>query len=302
MPDFFNNTFWTAFISIGTLGGIAWLTLLLISNNKHKAQNAPGEAVESMGHEWDGIEELNNPLPMWWVGLFYITIVFAVVYLLLYPGLGTWKGLLGWTSVNAHAADVAAANEKYDPIYRDFAQIAIPELAKDESAMQTGGRLFANNCAVCHGSDARGALGFPNLTDNDWLYGGDADQIKHTIASGRAGVMPAWGASLGEDGVADVSQYVLSMAGREADADAAERGATLFSTNCAACHGVEGKGTIALGAPNLTDNVWLYGTSLGRIQETIRNGRNGIMPAHQERLGDDKVHILAAYIYSLSQK
>lgn len=299
MSDFFSN-YWTYFISIGTLGGIFWLLLLLISNSKHKAETAaPGEEATSMGHEWDGIEELNNPLPMWWVGLFYITIAFALVYLALYPGLGKYKGILGWTSVKAHAEDVAAANEKYEPIYAQFASQPIPELANNAEAMQTGGRLFANNCSVCHGSDARGALGFPNLTDSDWLYGGEAAQIKTTILHGRNGNMPAWGAVIGEDGVGDVAQYVLSLSDRADDAAAAERGSKIFATNCAACHGADAKGTIALGAPNLTDNVWLYGGSLGRIQETIRHGRHGVMPAQQERLGDNKVHILAAYIYSL---
>ena len=298
MSDFF-SPFWTFFISLGTLGGIAWMVYLLIINGKTKAPPT-GEGVKSTGHAWDGIEELNNPLPRWWVIMFYITIVFGLIYLVMYPGLGAAKGILGWTSTGAHEDEVKTAIEKYEPLYQDYASMAIPELAKNEAANRTGGRLFANHCAVCHGSDARGARGFPDLTDNDWLYGGSADQIKTTILKGRQGNMPAWHASLGDEGVKNVASYVLSLSGRDAPADEVAAGKATFSAMCAACHQPDGTGMQALGAPNLSDKIWLYGSSRGYIEHSIAQGRKGVMPAHEELLGEAKVHILAAYVYSLS--
>ncbi len=300
MSDFFSS-FWTLFISAGTLGGIGWMIYLLITNSTTKAP-PPGEDVKSTGHEWDGIEELNNPLPFWWVAMFYLTIFFGLGYLVFYPGLGAAKGILGWSSAAEHSAEVALAEEKFGPIYQQYASIDIVELAKDDKANRTGGRLFATYCSVCHGSDARGARGFPNLTDDDWLYGGTPEQIKTTIMNGRQGAMPAWKASLGDEGVRNVASYVMSLSGREAPAEEIAAGQKTFSTMCAACHQADGTGMHALGAPNLTDNTWLYGSSRGYIEQTIANGRKGIMPPHKELLGENKVHILAAYIYSLNQK
>ncbi len=300
MSDFFSS-FWTFFISTGTLGGIAWLVYLLISNSKTIAVQT-GEKVKSTGHEWDGIEELNTPLPFWWVAMFYITIAFGLGYLVLYPGLGTAKGVLGWSSAGAHSEEVKIAKEQYEPLYKEYASIPIPELSKNENAIRTGGRLFANNCAVCHGSDAKGARGFPNLTDNDWLYGGSPEQIKTTILAGRNGSMPAWHATLGDAGVKNVASYILSLSGREVPADEVTEGKKTFTTICAACHQPDGKGMTALGAPNLTDNIWLYGSTRAVIEQSIANGRRGVMPAHKDLLGEEKVHILAAYVYGLSQK
>jgi len=299
MSDFFSS-FWTLFISAGTLGGIAWMIYLLIVNSKTKAP-ANGEKVKSTGHEWDGIEELNNPLPFWWVAMFYISIVFGVIYLILFPGLGVAKGVLGWSSTAAHSEEVAKANEKYEPLYEKYAAISIPELAMNQDANRTGGRLFATYCSSCHGSDARGARGFPNLTDQDWLYGGSAEQIQTTLLTGRQGNMPAWQASLGDEGVKNVTSYVLKLSGREAAPAEVAAGEKIFTSMCAGCHQADGTGIQALGAPNLTDNIWLYGSSRGHIQKTITNGRKGIMPAHKELLGEKKIHILAAYVYSLSQ-
>lgn len=300
MSDFFSPSFWTFFISLGTLGGIAWLIYLLQSNSRTKT-HTEGEKIKSTGHSWDGIEELNNPLPFWWVAMFYISIAFALVYLALYPGLGTMKGLLGWSSTGEHSEEVAQAEKKYKPLYQKYASTAIPELAKNEEAIRTGGRLFANHCAVCHGSDAGGARGFPNLSDNDWLYGGSAEQIKATILNGRKGNMPAWKPIIGEQGVKQVTSYILSLSGREAPAAEVTAGETVFKTNCAGCHQADGKGMLALGAPNLTDATWLFGSSRDTIERSIAEGRAGIMPAHKELLGDEKVHILAAYVYSLRQ-
>jgi len=299
MSDFFSS-FWTFFISLGTLGGIAWMVYLLTSNSKAKAP-APGEDVKSTGHSWDGIEELNNPLPFWWVAMFYITIVFGLGYLILYPGLGEYKGLLGWTSVSEHEQEVTDANAKYEPLYQKYASIPVAELSKNEAANRTGGRLFANHCAICHGSDGKGNRGFPNLTDNDWLYGGSPEQIKTTIMNGRNGNMPSWQATLGDKGVKEVASYVLSLSGREADANEVAAGQKIFQTTCTGCHQADAKGLYALGAPNLTDKTWLYGATRGKIQESISGGRKGVMPSHKKLLGEEKVHILAAYVYSLSQ-
>jgi cytochrome c oxidase cbb3-type subunit 3 len=232
--------------------------------------------------------------------MFYITIVFGLGYLVMFPGLGAAKGVLGWSSAQEHQQEVEAAKEKYEPLYQKYASIPIAELAKNEDAHRTGGRLFANNCAICHGSDAGGARGFPNLTDDDWLYGGAPDQIKTTIMNGRHGNMPTWQATLGDDGVKNVASYVLSLSGRDAPADEVTAGKQSFTTICAACHGADGTGNQALGAPNLTDNIWLYGASRGYIERSISQGRKGTMPAHKDLLGEDKVHILAAYVYSLS--
>lgn len=300
MSDFFSS-FWTFFISAGTLGGIAWMIYLLVSNSKTKALKA-GEEVKSTGHEWDGIEELNNPLPFWWVAMFYITIFFGLGYLVLYPGLGSAKGVLGWTSAGSHSEEIKIATEKYDPLYKEYASIPVAELARNEQAARTGGRLFANHCAVCHGSDARGARGFPDLTDNDWLYGGSAEQIKTTIMSGRNGNMPAWHSSLGDTGVRNVASYILSLSGREVPAAEVAAGEKTFSTMCAACHQADASGSILLGAPNLADNTWLYGSTRSVIEKTIAQGRKGVMPAHKKSLGEEKVHILAAYVYGLSHK
>ncbi|WP_313089704.1 cytochrome-c oxidase, cbb3-type subunit III [Pseudomonas sp.] len=301
------TTFWSWYITLLSLGTIAALVWLLLATRKGQRHDSTEETV---GHSYDGIEEYDNPLPRWWFMLFVATVIFALGYLALYPGLGNWKGLLpgyegGWTQVKEWQREVDKANEQYGPLYAKFAAMPVEEVAQDPQALKMGGRLFASNCSVCHGSDAKGAYGFPNLTDNDWLYGGAPETIKTTIMGGRQAAMPAWRDVLGEDGIRNVAGYVRSLSGRDVpegiDADI-EQGQKIFATNCVACHGPEGKGTQAMGAPNLTDNTWLYGSSFGQIQQTLRYGRNGRMPAQQDHLGNDKVHLLAAYVYSLSQK
>lgn len=253
------------------------------------------------GHTWDGdLQEFNNPLPRWWLWMFYFTIIFTGLYLLLFPGLGSFKGALGWSSTGQYEGEMATADERYQPIFAQYATKSVAEVAKDAKAQEMGQRLFVTYCASCHGSDARGALGFPNLADNDWLWGGEADTIKTTILNGRVGAMPAWGPILGEEKVEQVASYVQTLSGREADATKAAAGQAVFATNCAACHGIEGKGNPLMGAPNLTDNVWLYGNSPKTLVETITKGRQGKMPAHKDFLGEEKVHLLAAYVYSLS--
>ncbi|SEI78891.1 cytochrome c oxidase cbb3-type subunit 3 [Allopseudospirillum japonicum] len=298
--------FWSAWISIITLGVVGGCWWLLFANRKtDKAADANGE-VQTTGHAADGIEEYDNPLPRWWFLMFVGTIIFAIFYLILYPGLGNWKGLLGWTSTGQWEEEVAYAEEYYAPIFQDFAKIEIPTLAKDPEAMKVGQRIFQNNCSVCHGSAGKGAYGFPNLTDTDWLYGGDPEAIKYSIINGRNGQMPAWESVLGEEGIKNLTQYVLSLSDQQHDTTQAAAGQPLFTAMCVACHGADAKGMHALGAPNLTDNVWLYKQpqqSLAEsIEYTLRYGRNGHMPAQQQYIGEDKVHILAAYVYSLSQK
>ncbi len=297
MSDF-TSEFWSWFIIAIAGGGIIWLFYLLRGTNKAETE----EGVPT-GHVWDeNLEELNNPLPRWWLWMFYITIVFSIGYLILYPGMGSFKGLLGWTEVGEYEAEVAAADAEFGPIFEKFQQTPVAELATDQAAMKAGERLYVTYCAVCHGSDARGATGFPNLRDNDWLYGGSPEQIEATLLHGRNGVMPGWEASLGEEGIDQVATYVMSIAGREVDAATAEAGKAKFDMFCVGCHMPGGTGNQALGAPNLTNNIWLYGGSPRAIKETLTKGRNGNMPAHGEFLGKAKVHILTAYVYSLSHK
>lgn len=264
-----------------------------------------------MGHSFDGIEEYDNPLPKWWFMLFVGTIIFAVGYLALYPGLGNWKGILpgydgGWTQVKQWQKEVDKAEQQYGPIYAKFAAMPISEVAKDQQALKMGGRLFASNCSVCHGSDAKGAFGFPNLADQQWRWGGAPDSIKTSVLAGRHAVMPAWGEALGETGVQNVAAFVLEgIAGRKlpdgAKADAAA-GKALFASNCMACHGPDGHGVQAMGAPDLSKPAaFIYGTSFSQLQQTIRYGRQGVMPNQQDFLGNDKVHLLAAYVFSLGQ-
>lgn len=294
------STFWSWFVTIFTLANIFGCLWLI----RWTARTRPGEAPVGAptGHKYDDgrLEEFNNPMPRWWLWMFYILIVFGLIYLVLYPGLGNYQGLLGWSQESQYRNQMEAAQEHYGPIFAQYAQQPITDLAQDPEALKIGQRLFVNYCSQCHGSDARGATGFPNLTDDDWLYGGEPQNIETTILQGRNGNMPALGASLGGEDVVDaVVQYVMSLSGM-VTAPAGGVGETKFKQICAACHGPDGKGNTAIGAPNLTDDTWLYGGSRGTIRQTIMNGRQGHMPAHEQFLGADKVHLLAAYIYSLS--
>ena len=291
--------FWGVYIAVVVIVGQVGLTYLLFSQSKTTVKK--GEEVQITGHIWDDdLAEYNNPLPRWWMLMFYLTLLFAAGYLTLYPGLGTWKGLRGWTAVKQYTEEKAAAEAKYQPLYDKFLKQDIKAVAADPEAQAMGKRLFQTYCVQCHGSDAKGAKGFPNLTDSDWLYGGDPKTIHTTIAGGRQGQMPAFGAAFGEEKVKDAANYVMSLSGKKHDAERASRGKETFAAICSACHGADGKGNQAVGAPNLTDNVWLYGGTEKTIIETITNGRNNQMPAWKDFLGDGKVHLLAAYVYGLS--
>lgn len=296
------STFWSVWISVITLAVIFGCTWLLLATRKSQPHQETTE--ETLGHSFDGIEEYDNPLPKWWFQMFMGTVIFGVLYLIAYPGLGSFPGLLGWTQEGQWETEMAHAEENYAPVFAKYAALSIEELQGEENAsgLKMGQRMFANNCSVCHGTSATGAHGFPNLTDTDWLYGGKPDTIKHTIAEGRMGGMPPWGAVLGEDGVRDMTSYVLSLSGKEADADAVARAKPQFQALCTACHTADGTGMHALGAPNLTDDIWLYGGSFEKVAHTIRTGRNGVMPAHKNILSEDKIHLISAYVYSLSNK
>jgi cytochrome c oxidase cbb3-type subunit 3 len=297
MSDF-TSGFWSIYISIITIVSIIACGVLLqmFSTRKVSASQA-----ETTGHAWDeDLVEYNNPLPRWWIWMFYITIVFSLGYLVLYPGLGAYGGSYQWTSTKQHDEEVAQANAQSGPIYEKYAKTDLKQLAADPAVLAIGQKLFLNNCAQCHSSDARGGKGYPNLADTHWIWGGEPETIKETIANGRKAVMPPWGALLGDDGVKDMAHYVLSLNGRTFDSLRAARGKEKFGTMCAACHGPEGKGNPAIGAENLHSVVLLHGADEPALIETIGKGRIDTMPAQKELLGEAKVHILAAYVWSLS--
>jgi cytochrome c oxidase cbb3-type subunit 3 len=295
MSDFVSG-FWNIYVmALVGLSILACAWLLWV--NTIKRSTGP---VELHGHTWDeDLQEYNNPLPRWWMWLFYITIVFAIVYLLVYPGFGAFPGGFGWSSKGQYEDEMKKADTLYGPRFAKFQQMDIQKVAADPEAKAMGERMFQSYCAVCHGSDAKGTKGFPNLVDNDWLYGGAPEVIKASIMDGRNGIMPPFGPALGVEGTKDVANYVRSLSGLAADSARIERGKAAFQQNCVACHGPEARGMQALGAPNLTDKVWLYGSSEAAIIETVTKGRNNRMPAHKEFLGEAKVHLLAAYVYGL---
>ncbi|MFC3608852.1 cytochrome-c oxidase, cbb3-type subunit III [Stutzerimonas tarimensis] len=303
------STFWSGYIALLTLGTIVALFWLIFATRKGQHD---GATDKTMGHAFDGIEEYDNPLPRWWFILFIATLLFGIGYLILYPGLGNWKGMMpgyeeGWTGVNQWQREMDRADAEFGPIFAKYAAMSIEQASQDERALTMGASLYANYCAICHGSDARGSQGFPNLTDNIWRWGGEPETIKTSILNGRIGTMPGWLQVIGEPGVQNVAAYVRQdLAGLplpEGTQSDSEAGKQIYASNCAACHGPTGTGLAALGAPDLTDSRgWIYGSSLSQLQQTIRHGRTGRMPAQEPYLGNDKVHLLAAYVYSLSQR
>ena len=288
---------WPLFVAVVTVAGLVACLVLLFIASRRKVMAGDN----TTGHVWDeDLRELNNPLPLWWMGLFVLTVVFGVLYLLLYPGLGANAGQLGWTSRGQYQDEVARGRAEVEPLYARYAAMPAAELARDPQAHALGERLFLNNCAQCHGSDARGSKGFPNLTDSDWLYGGAPEQIEQTIAQGRRGTMPPMAAAVGSgEEVRQVAHYVLSLSGSPHDDILAHLGRSKFSA-CVACHGVGGKGNTALGAPNLSDKVWLHGWGEEAIVKMVNEGKTNVMPAHAGRLSEAQIHVLAAYVWGLS--
>ncbi len=295
------TAFWHWVVAGGTILFVVWCVWLI----RWSSQQGPQDVADKdhVGHRWDGdIEELNNPAPKWWLYLYFMTILWAVGYMIVYPGLGSFSGTMGWSMDSQYEAEMQAATERYEPIYTRFAAMDFDELTGNEDALKLGASLFASYCTTCHGSDARGATGYPNLTDDDWLWGDSEAAITTTIRMGRSGIMPILAPALGGDaGVENMTQYVLSLSGAaEADADAMSA-QPMFVALCSACHAADGSGNQLLGGPNLTDDIWLYGSSAEAVRTTILEGRNGVMPAHGELLGDSRSKILAAYIASLSR-
>jgi cytochrome c oxidase cbb3-type subunit 3 len=291
------TSFWSMWIIVLTTVTIVGITWILFANRKREQPSAD----KTTGHEYDGIQEFDNPMPAWWFYMFVLTIVWGIGYLVLYPGMGNFPGVLGWTQVGQYDRQVATADEKFRTMRDRYMALPIEEIASDPAVRKMGMRMFSNNCAQCHGADAKGSYGFPNLSDGDWIYGGDPATIKATLVNGRQAAMPAWGSILGDQGIAEVTQYVISLNGRDADAKKAAAGQKHFQTYCVACHGADAGGNPALGAPNLANGIWLYGGTQEQIAHSLRAGRNGQMPSFQNTLSEDKIHILSAYVYGLSQ-
>ncbi|WP_431102421.1 cytochrome-c oxidase, cbb3-type subunit III [Roseateles noduli] len=298
MSDFVSSG-WSLFVAAATVLGLVLCLALLIIASRRKVMADDN----STGHVWDeDIRELNNPQPRWWMVLFVLTIVFAGLYLALYPGLGTYEGSLSWSSTGQYEAEQAQARAAMHTIYSRFDGKPVESLAADPQAQAIGERLFANNCATCHGSDAKGSKGFPNLTDSDWLYGGSGDTIVQTITQGREGTMPPMAAAVGNgEDVRNLAHYVLSLSGSPHNSVAAALGKSKFSA-CAACHGTDGKGNLALGAPNLTDKVWLHGWGESAIVTMVNNGKHSHMPEHGSRLSPEQIRVLAGYVWGLSHE
>lgn len=300
MNDFFNG-FWPLFITVVSIVGMlfcAWIAW--VYGRPDPEVDARGG--ETTGHVWDGdLQETNQPMPRWMLWSFILSVAFSFGYLALYPGLGAYQGILGWSAEGQHEQQKLAHDERIAAAYSAFEGMTPEQMAGDDSAVSMGASLFLNTCAQCHGSDARGSRGYPNLTDDDWLHGGSVEALRHTIAKGRIGVMPPQAAAVGTaTDIRNVAAYVLSLSGTPTDGVAASRGRAKFAAVCAACHGAEGKGNPALGAPNLTDRVWLYGGSEAAIIESITNGRTGTMPAHENRLSPQQIDLLVAYVLNVS--
>ncbi len=302
MSDFINSG-WSWYVIAIVVFGLVYCAIVLIGAAKHKViYDAQGNVDKTTGHIWDGdLRELNNPLPRWWLFLFIITLAFAGGYFALYPGLGDNKGTLGWSSKGQLEAEMAKAKVEQDKIFAAFKNASVEDLARDPKAHAIGERLFLNNCAACHGSDAKGNKGFPNLTDGDWLHGGSPEKIIETVTKGRQGQMPVMSAAVGSpEEVRQVANYVLSLSGAGHNSISAELGKAKFKQACAACHGADGKGNQAIGAPNLTDKIWLHGFGEEAIMNMVNKGKLNVMPAQETRLSEDQIKLVASYVWSLS--
>lgn len=302
MSDFISSG-WSWYVIAIVVFGLVYCAFVLIGAAKHKViYDADGNVDKTTGHVWDGdLRELNNPLPRWWLMLFIITLVFGVAYFALYPGLGDAAGKLNWSSKGQLDAEIAKAQAEEAKVYAKFKTMSVEDMARDPQAHAIGQRLFLNNCAACHGSDAKGAKSFPNLTDTDWLHGGSPDKILETITHGRRGQMPVMAAAVGgPEEVRQVANYVLSLSGSGHNSILAELGKEKFKAACAACHGADGKGNQAIGAPNLSDKIWLHGFGEQAIMDMVNNGKTNVMPAQEARLTADQIKVVASYIWGLS--
>lgn len=318
MSDF-TSGFWNLYVIVLTVASFGFCIWVLLAMSRKRVAtgaaqprpgNAKGASSDTTGHVWDeDLTELNNPLPKWWSNLFWLTLFFSAIYLVLYPGLGSFPGVFNWTSTGTYAKERDEVDAATKPLFDRYVAMDAQQIASDPQALAIGERLFLNYCSACHGSSAQGGRGFPNLTDKDWLYGGDPATIETTITGGRMGVMPAFSSTLDADSVKNVAAYVRSLSKLPSDGLRAHVGKPIFMQNCAACHGADGKGNPAVGAPNLTDDVWLYGSSEATIIEGINRGRNATassgalaMPSFKDTLGEGRIHLLAAYVWSLSNK
>lgn len=299
MSDFTHN-FWSVYVAGLTVVGILGCLLLLWITARKKV--APS-TDNTTGHVWDeDLREMDNPMPRWWMWLFVLTIVFGFGYLAVYPGLGRFAGQFGWTQAGEYEAEMAKARTELAPLYARFSAMKTEEMAANPEAMAIGERLFMNNCAQCHGSDARGSKGFPNLSDNDWLHGGAPENIRETLEKGRMGTMPPMAAAVGSpEDIRNLAHYVLSLSGSPHDSLRASLGKSKF-TACAACHGMDGKGNTALGAPNLTDDVWLHGWGEAAITAMVNHGKVNVMPAQADKLTEAQIGVLTAYVWGLSHR
>lgn len=295
------TSFWNWYviiITIVTILGCFWLLQWTKGVSNRDEEGGTG----TTGHVWDeDLVELNNPLPKWWLNLFYITIVFAVIYFVLFGGLGNIGGVLGWSQEGQYDQEMQAATEAQEVIFARYREMDSEALIADADAKATGQRLFANNCAQCHGSDGGGARGFPNLADNDWQYGGSFETIMQTLENGRTGAMPVMVGGLDDKAIGELVVYVQSMSGQKADPELAAAGKKNFDMLCVACHGIDGSGNQALGAPRLNDQIWLYGGDPDSIRETLVNGRNGMMPNFKDTLSEDQRRLITAYVMGLSR-
>jgi cytochrome c oxidase cbb3-type subunit III len=291
------TAFWHWVVVLITVGSIVGTLWLLFANAKRK----PGEGGDT-GHVWDDdLQELNNPLPRWWFNLFILTVVFGVGYLVVFPGLGNYAGTSQWTQGAEMQQRLDKLLMNRTALYASFKGKDFSFLAQDPSAHSLGRDIFLRNCAGCHGADARGALGFPNLADDDWLYGGKPEEILASITNGRSGQMPSFLGAMSAQQADDLERLVSHWSDPDLDKTIRARGMQQFGIACAACHGADGKGNVALGSANLTDDIWLHGGSRKRIHETIVFGRRSNMPAHAPILSPDDINLVGAYIYGLSQ-
>lgn len=296
MSDFLSSG-WSYWITIITLGGVAFCLWLLFSQRSFLGKSPD---MTDTGHEWDGITEYNYPVPGWWTVMYLGLCVVGLGIMFLYPALGSNPGKVGYTSAKEVAVEHAAYLESLKPVYAKYEGQSIEQLAANPDARKLGERLFLNNCAQCHGSDAKGSPDFPNLTDNDWLYGGAPETILQSITEGRHGIMAPLAAVLSQEEANQVAHYVRSLSGLSSDPTLVPLGEAKFKQVCFACHGADGKGIQALGAPNLTDNIWLSSSSREAIVKTILEGRSGTMPAQKNNLTPEQIKMLAAYVWGLS--